>query len=188
MEPIDDRPFEISRVEAGISQLDTAIRLHFQMASEVATRTLAAAAAVLFQSLVDMKHHRMHLAHISGALDIRDKTYIDALQNAQWLLQYPRESSAHQRWSQSETELLLAAATLNIEELSVDLSAPQLVFKLWYFAKHQAALSRQASNTREEAIAAFAQLRELTDRQQRMAGMQQIDTEEWGRDRGTRKG
>jgi hypothetical protein len=120
----------------------------------------------------------MLLVHVSGALNIRDEIYIDALQNAQWFLRYQREGSAHHSWLQSETELLIVASILNIEELPICLSAPQRVFKLWYLAKHQGALSKQAAKTREALAAAFPQLPELSESQQRIAGTRRIEMEE----------
>lgn len=173
-----DLRFEISQIDAGSTQLDMAIRLHFQVVSEVAARTLAAAAAVFFQGLVDIKYRRMRLQHISKTLDVRDEIYIDALQNAQWLLHYPRERLAYQSWLLSETELLLMAAILNIEELTVSLSTPQLVFKLWYFAKQPATLSGRLPATQAAVAAAFPQLHELSEPQQRLAGIHRIEMEE----------
>lgn len=187
MDPIRGQRFEIDRIDAGTSQLDTAIRLHFEMVSEVAARTLAAAAALFFQGLVDIKYRRMRVHHVASTLNVRDEVYIDALQNAQWLLQYPRERPAHQGWFQAETELLIMAAILNIEELCVHSSSPQLVFKLWYFAKLPTTLGRQAHDTQAAVAAAFSQLHELSDAQQRMAGRHRIELEDQQTGGGTGK-
>lgn len=185
MEPIGGQRFKINRIEAGIGQLDMAIHLHFQMVSEVASRTLAASAAVFFQGLVDIKYRRMRLQHISKTLDVRDEVYIDALQNAQWLVQHTHESPAHQSWGQEETELLIIATILNIGELSLGLSAPQRVFKLWYFARKPATLRQQAPATQAAVEATFPRLLELSDAQQRIAGQHRIEMEHSRSDRGT---
>lgn len=167
--------FELSRVDAGARQLEAAARLHFEVDNELAARTLAAAAAWLFQALADIRDRGMRLKDLSETLAISDRTYIDALQGAQWLVQYPSVSS--QSWTRFETELLIIAATLNAEKLVVPLGRAPRIFKLWYFAKHAAAFKHQARDAQALVVAAFPGLGDLTDDEQRLAGRKALEAE-----------
>lgn len=167
---------EFSRVDAGSRQLEAAVRLHFEADNELASGTLAAAAAWLFQALADIRDRGMRLKDLSEALAVSERLYIDALQSGQWFLQY--SSVSRQRWTRFETELLIVAATLNAERLAVPLGPAPRIFKLWYFAKNAAAFKHQAQDIQALVVAAFPGLGNLPDEEQRRAGRSVLEAED----------
>lgn len=126
----------ITKQEAAVSQLDTAIDLYFRGGHEVATHTLAGAAFSLIQDLLEHQGREEFLESV--IISDRRRELRQLLNKPQNFLKHAdRDPEDVLELSAAQTEAMLFLASLQIELIDDDGRSDRVaIFQFWFAVNH----------------------------------------------------